>query len=149
MLSSNGEVRRRVSAGDFDIGLTDSDDVNVALRDGQAVGFVLPDQDGMGTLLMPNATVLLRGAPHARNGESFINFLTSAEVEKFLGTSEAAQIPLRHGLAAPALFGKELNQIRLMAVDYPKLAAEFESLSDGFLEKWVRQQNSAGIGGGK
>jgi iron(III) transport system substrate-binding protein len=149
MLSSNGEVRRRVSAGDFDIGLTDSDDVNVALRDGQPVGFALPDQDGMGTLLMPNATVLLRGAPHARNGESFINFLTSAEVEKFLATSEAAQIPLRHGLAVPALFGKELIQIRLMAVDYPKLAAEFESLSDGFLEKWVRQQNSAGIGGGK
>jgi len=145
MLSSNGEVRRRVSAGDFDIGLTDSDDVNVALNDGQPVGFVLPDQEGMGTLLVPNATVLLRGAPHAQNGESFVNFLTSAEVEKFLAGSEAAQIPLRQGLTAPRLFRRELSQIRLMAVDYPKLASEFEALSDGFLEKWTRQQNTAGV----
>jgi len=34
MLSSNGEVRRRVAAGDFEIGLTDSDDANVALKEG-------------------------------------------------------------------------------------------------------------------
>lgn len=146
MLSSNGEVRRRVSAGDFDIGLTDSDDVNVALKDGQPVGFVLPDREGMGTLLVPNATVLLRGAPHGTNGQAFVNFLTSAEVEKVLAESEAAQIPLRQNLSAPPMFGKELGQIRLMPVDYSKLAAELQALSDGFLEKWVREQNSAGVG---
>lgn len=146
MLSSNGEVRRRVSLGDFDIGLTDSDDVNVALKDGQPVGFVLPDQEGMGTLLVPNAAVLLRGSPHATNGQAFVNFLTSAEVEKLLAESDAAQIPLRQGLRAPRLFGKELGQIRLMSVDYSKLAAELQALSGGFLEKWAREQNSASAG---
>ena len=139
-------MRRRVSAGDFDIGLTDSDDVNVALKDGQPVGFVLPDQEGMGTLLVPNAAVLLRGAPHATNGQAFVNFLTSAEVEKALAESDAVQIPLRQGLNAPRLFGKELGQIRLMPVDYSKLAAELQTLSGGFLEKWVREQNSTGVG---
>src|SRR6185369_7895103 len=54
MLSSNGEVRRRVSLGDFALGLTDSDDANVALKDGAPVGLVLPDQEGIGTLLVPN-----------------------------------------------------------------------------------------------
>ena len=146
MLSSNGEVRRRVSAGDFDIGLTDSDDVSVALKDGQPVGFVLPDQEGMGTLLVPNAAVLLRGAPHSTNGQAFVNFLTSAEVEKVLAESDAAQIPLRKSLGAPRMFGKELGQIRLMSVDYSKLAEELQRLNGGFLEKWVRDQNSAGPG---
>jgi hypothetical protein len=75
-----------------------------------------------------------------------VNFLTSAEVEKLLAESDAAQIPLRQGLRAPRLFGKELGQIRLMSVDYSKLAAELQALSGGFLEKWAREQNSASAG---
>jgi len=146
MLSSNGEVRRRVSAGDFEIGLTDSDDVNVALKDSQPVGFILPDQEGMGTLLVPNAAVIVRYAPHAQNGRAFVSFLVSPEVEKLLAESEAAQIPLRQSLSAPPLFGRELGQMRLMPVDYAKLAVELQTLSGGFLEKWVREQNSAGPG---
>jgi ABC-type Fe3+ transport system substrate-binding protein len=97
-------------------------------------------------LLVPNAAVLLRGSPHATNGQAFVNFLTSAEVEKLLAESDAAQIPLRQGLRAPRLFGKELGQIRLMSVDYSKLAAELQALSGGFLEKWAREQNSASAG---
>lgn len=38
ILSSNGEVRRRVANGEFAIGLTDTDDVNVAIEEGKPVG---------------------------------------------------------------------------------------------------------------
>jgi iron(III) transport system substrate-binding protein len=48
MLSSNGEVRRRVAAGEFAVGITDTDDVNVARREGRPVGMVYPDANGMG-----------------------------------------------------------------------------------------------------
>src|SRR4030095_6750911 len=99
----------------------------------QPVGFVLPDQDGMGTLLVPNAAVLLRAAPHVRTVQAFVNFLTSAEVEKVLAESDAAQIPLRQSLSAPRMFGKELGQIRLMSVNYSRLAVELQALSGGFL----------------
>src|SRR5258706_2175053 len=108
MLSSNGEVRRRVSAGDFAIGLTDSDDVSVALKDGAPVGFVLPDQQGIGTLLVPNAVVLIAGGPHPENAKKFIDFLLSPESERWLAESDAAQIPLREGIPAPKLFAKPL-----------------------------------------
>jgi len=146
MLSSNGEVRRRVAAGDFDIGLTDSDDVNVALRDGKPINFVIPDQDSLGTLLIPNAAALVRGAPNAQNGKAFIDFLISQEVEQLLARSEAVQIPLREGLATPPLFGRDWRQLRLMAVDYAKLAAGFEELNKRFLEDWVRQQSGSSAG---
>ena len=58
IVSSNGEVRRRVAAGDCALGLTDTDDANVALQEGKPVGVVYPDQETMGTLIVPALTPL-------------------------------------------------------------------------------------------
>lgn len=144
MLSSNGEVRRRVSAGEFAIGLTDSDDVNVALKDAAPIGFVLPDQDGIGTLLVPNALVLIAGGRNPENAKKLIDFLLSPASERWLAQSDAAQIPLREGIPLPKLFaGKSrLAEIRLMKVEYGAFATRLEELSRGFLEHWVQQQNN-------
>jgi iron(III) transport system substrate-binding protein len=144
MLSSNGEVRRRVAAGDFAIGLTDSDDVHVAMKDGQPVSFALPDQQDLGTLLVPNAVVLIAGAPNADGGRKLIDYLLSEAVERELAVSDAAQVPLRVGLPPPAWLGGTLPELRLMAVDYSRLAAQLEVLQDGFLKTWVDQQTSRG-----
>jgi iron(III) transport system substrate-binding protein len=144
MLSSNGEVRRRVSAGEFAMGLTDSDDVSVAVKDGAPIEFVLPDQEGIGTLLVPNAVVLIAGGPHPENAKKFIDFLLSPESERWLAESEAAQIPLREGMRLPKLFSSKpaLADIRLMKVEYGALAMRLEELNRGFLEDWVQQQNN-------
>jgi iron(III) transport system substrate-binding protein len=145
MLSSNGEVRRRVTAGDFDIGLTDSDDANVALKDGAHIGFVLPDQDGIGTLLVPNAAVLIAGGPNPENGRRFIDFLLSAESERWLAESDAAQMPLRDGIVPPKFFGRPISEIRLMRVEYAPMAAQLEELAGGFLEEWVHRQEGLAV----
>src|SRR5256885_3686657 len=144
MLSSNGEVRRRVSAGEFAIGLTDSDDVNVAIKDDAPIGFVLPDQDGIGTLLVPNAVVLIAGCRNPENAKKLIDFLLSPASERWLAESDAAQIPLREGMPLPKLFRDKsgLAEIRLMKVEYRALATRLEQLSRGFLEDWVQQQNN-------
>jgi len=140
MLSSNGEVRRRVAAGDFALGLTDSDDVNVAMTDRQPVNFTLPDQQGLGTLLVPNAVVLIAGAPNADGGRKLIDYLLSEAVERHLAESEAAQVPLRAGLPAPSWLGRPLSELRTMTVDYSHLAAQLEVLQEGFLKTWVDEQ---------
>ncbi|MDQ3622849.1 MAG: extracellular solute-binding protein, partial [Verrucomicrobiota bacterium] len=57
ILSSNGEVKRRVAAGDFAFGITDTDDASVAMKEGKPVGVIFPDQDGMGALIVPNCAV--------------------------------------------------------------------------------------------
>ncbi len=137
MLSSNGEVRRRVASGEFDLGLTDSDDASVALLDRQPVGFVLPDQDGMGTLLVPSAAVLIQSGPHPAEGQRFIDHLLSAEGEQFLADSSAAQIPLRRGLATPPMFGRPLTDLRTLNLDPDRLGRRLAELQDGFLRDWV------------
>ena len=138
ILSSNGEVRRRVANGQFAIGLTDTDDVNVAIQEGKPVGFVYPDQAGLGTLLVPNAAVLIAGGPNRQQGKRFIDFLLSAKTEAALARSEAAQIPLRPDVALPAGFPfLPIDQLRTMSVDYARLADKLESITPGFLKPWV------------
>ncbi len=138
MLSSNGEVKRRVADGEFAFGLTDTDDANEALKDGKPIGIVYPDADGIGTLVMPTAAVFIAGAPHAENGKRFIDFLLSAEVETMLAAS-AAQMPLRPGVESPAGV-KRVDEIKAMSVDYAKLGSRIESLAGGFLREWVAAQ---------
>jgi iron(III) transport system substrate-binding protein len=140
ILSSNGEVRRRVANGEFAIGLTDTDDVNVAIQEGKSVGFVYPDAGGMGTLVMPNAVVLIAGGPHRSNGKQFIDYLLRAETEAALARSEAAQIPLRSDVALPDGFPfKSVAQLKAMKVDYSTLADKLEEISGSFLKQWVDQ----------
>jgi len=138
ILSSNGEVRRRVANGEFAIGLTDTDDANVAIQEGKPVGFVFPDADGMGTLIVPNAAVLISGGPNSENGRKFIDYLLRAETEAALARSEAAQMPLRSDVELPDGFPfKSVAQLKAMSVDYGALAERLEALSKGFLKDWV------------
>ena len=138
ILSSNGEVRRRVANGEIAIGLTDTDDVNVAIQDGKPVGFVFPDADGMGTLVVPNAAVLIDGGPHPEEGRKLIDYLLRSETEAALARSEAAQMPLRSDVELPDGFPfKPVTQIHAMPVDYGTLADNLDELSAGFLKQWV------------
>jgi iron(III) transport system substrate-binding protein len=138
IVSSNGEVRRRVAAGDFAVGLTDTDDFNVAFQEGQPVRAVYPDADGIGTLIIPNAAVLIAGAPNAAGGKQFIDYLLRPETEQALAASPAAQMPLRAGVQTPD-YVRGVASIMPMAVDYSELAAELEQLSEGFLLEWVNR----------
>jgi iron(III) transport system substrate-binding protein len=136
ILSSNGEVRRRVAAGEFALGLTDTDDYNVARQEGKPVGIVYPDREGMGTLIVPNCAVLIAGGPNPENGRRFIDFLLTPAVEQALAESEAAQMPVRSGVPTPPHV-VTLDKIKPMEVDYAALGARLEELSKGFLKTWV------------
>ena len=142
MVSSNGEVRRRVAAGDCAVGITDTDDANVARIEGRPLGVVYPDQGGIGTLVIPNAVTLIHGAPHPGQGRRFMDFLLSSEVELALARSEAAQMPLRPGVAVPEGV-PSLESLAPMQVDYAALAAKLEELSAGYLVGWVERAAQA------
>ena len=136
IVSSNGEVRRRVAAGDCALGLTDTDDANVALQEGKPVGVVYPDQEMMGTLIIPNAVVLIGGGPNPAAARRFIDYLLQPETEQALAESEAAQMPVRPGVKIPDHI-RPLHTITSMEVDYIKLAERLEQLSRAFLKDWV------------
>jgi iron(III) transport system substrate-binding protein len=136
ILSSNGEVRRRVAAGECTVGLTDTDDFNVARLEGRPVAAIYPDAHGMGTVVIPNAAVLIAGAPHPDAGRRFIDFLLSPETERLLAESEAAQMPVRTEVPVPAHV-QRLDSLQPMDLDYETLAPMLEELSRGFLKEWV------------
>jgi len=132
--SSNGEVKRLVVAGEVAFGLTDTDDANEALKEGAPVEVVYPDQDGMGTLVMPTTVVLIRGGPHSEEGKRLIDYLLGAEVERQMAES-AAHMPLRAGVPTPANVRTSAD-IRAMDVDYAQVASEMERIQP-WLRSWV------------
>lgn len=136
ILSSNGEVRRRVANGEFAVGITDTDDANVARLEGKPIGIVYPDADGMGAVLIPNCAVLIADGPNPGAARQFIDYLLSPETEQALAQSEAAQLPLRSGVEIPSHV-VPISRIKDVQVDYAKLGKLLEELTRGFLKDWV------------
>ncbi len=132
--SSNGEVRRLVASGQVAFGLTDTDDAFVALSEGDPVEVVYPDQDGIGTLVMPTSVVLIAGAPHPAAGRRLVDCLLSATSEGLLAVS-AAHMPLRDDTVAPASV-PAVSSLNAMQVDYAEVAKMMESLQP-WLREWV------------
>ena len=128
VVDGNSVVRDLVARGDVKLGLTDTDDVNVAINDGQPIAMVLPDAAGLGVPVMPNMLSLVAGAPHPDEGRKLIDYLLSAEVERQLAQSEAVQIPLHAGVPGPAHI-PAIDTFKPMTLDYAKAAGRVEDVT--------------------
>ena len=127
VVPANSVVCDMVSRGEVKVGLTDTDDVNVAIEGRKPVAMVLPDRDRMGVPVMPNMLSLIAGAPHSDAGKKLIDYLLSPEVERMLAQSEAVQIPLHGGVEAPKNI-PPLSSFRPMTLDYGKAAGRVEDV---------------------
>ncbi len=127
IVPANSVVCDMVSRGEIKAGITDTDDVNVALENKKPVAMVLPDRDGMGVPVMPNMLSLIAGAPHAEAGRKLIDYLLSPQVERELAQSEAVQIPLHKGVEGPKNL-PPLSSFKPMTLDYGKAAARVEDV---------------------
>ncbi len=127
IVDGNSVVRDMVARGEVKVGLTDTDDANVAIKDKRPLGIVLPDRDGIGVPVMPNMLSLIAGAPHPAEGKKIIDFLLSAESERMLAQSNAVQIPLRTGVEAPPNL-PPVNSIKPMTLDYGKVAERVDEV---------------------
>ena len=128
VVDGNSVVRDLVARGEVKVGLTDTDDVNVAMEDGQPVAMVLPDRDGLGVPVMPNMVSLVAGAPHPEQGRALIDYLLSPDVERQLAQSEAVQIPLHAGVTGPKNM-PAIDTFRPMTLDYAKAAGRVEDVT--------------------
>ncbi|HEO64781.1 MAG TPA: extracellular solute-binding protein [Spirochaetes bacterium] len=135
ILKSNGDVRRKVASGQIPIGFTDSDDINVALLDHKSVGFIYPDENGIGTLVMPNTVSLIKGSPNNQNAKLLIDYLISKKVELKLAQMECAQIPLLAGVHGPKGV-LSIQSIQSMKIDYEAAAIKLTEIL-GFLKQWI------------
>ncbi|MCF6157829.1 MAG: extracellular solute-binding protein [wastewater metagenome] len=135
IVSSNGEVKRLVTRGEVKVGLTDTDDANVAIQEGKPVKMVFPDQLGIGTFIMPNMVCLINNSLNPENGKKLIDYLLSRKVEKKLAWAPSAQMPLRHDVKTPAHV-VTINAINGMRLDYHKVAKKLDEISE-FLKQWA------------
>lgn len=130
--SSNGEVRRLVTAGEVTFGLTDTDDAFEAVKSGAPVAVVYPDQEDIGTLVMPTSVVLIRGGPNPEPAKRLADFLVSPQAEAMMAQS-AAHMPLHAGVATPDHV-PNVDKIKAMQVDYGEVAATMDRI-----QPWLRE----------
>lgn len=128
IVGGNSVVRDMVVRGEVKVGLTDTDDVNVALELGQSIAMVLPDRDGLGVPVMPNMVSLIMNGPHPEEGKRFVDYVLSVDVERMLAQSEAVQIPLHAGVPGPKNL-PAIESFRPMMVDYGVAARRVEDVT--------------------
>jgi iron(III) transport system substrate-binding protein len=128
VVDGNSVVRDLVARGDVKVGLTDTDDVNVAIEDGQPIAMVLPDGAGLGVPVMPNMVSLIANAPHPEEGRRLIDYLLSADVERQLAQSDAVQIPLHAGVEGPMNI-PAIETFKPMTLDYTRAATRVEDVT--------------------
>ena len=128
IVDGNSVVRDLVARGEVKVGLTDTDDVNVALENGQPIAMVLPDRGGLGVPVMPNMVSLIANAPHPEEARKLIDYLLSADVERQLAQSDAVQIPLHAGVQGPKNI-PAIDTFKPMTLDYTKAAARVEDVT--------------------
>ncbi len=95
VVDGNSVVRDMVADGRLMMGLTDTDDAVAALENGKPVKMIFPDQDEMGTLIIPYTTGLVAGGPNPDAGQQLIDYLLSSEVERKIYTAGFSQVTVR------------------------------------------------------
>jgi iron(III) transport system substrate-binding protein len=132
--TSNGDVKKRVVQGEIACGLTDTDDAWEAIKEGADVGFVFLDQQGIGSLIMPNTVNLIKSSPHPANAKQMMDYLLRRETEVKLAES-CAQMPLHKGVETGENL-PSLDNIVPMKIDYDKTANKLEEIQY-YLKEWI------------
>ena len=132
--TSNGDVKKRVIQGEVSCGLTDTDDAYEAIKEGANIGIVFLDQNGIGSLIIPNTVNLIKNSPHTENGKVLMDYLLSKDTEARLAIS-CAQMPLHKGVIIPENI-PSLDNIMPMKIDYDKTSHKLEEIQN-YLKIWT------------
>ncbi len=151
IVDGNARLKQMISEGDIFWGIVDTDDANVASTiEKKPVSFLYPDQpaftpgtgnekypSGIGTLVMPNTIMLIKGAPHPEEGKRLIDYLVSREVEERLARSESVQIPLGRGVEIPEGV-TSISSIKVMEVSWEEVASHWNSAMECVRQELLR-----------
>ncbi len=137
VVDGNSVVRDMVGSGAVLAGLTDTDDANVGIKAGLPMEIVLPDQEGMGTLVIPNTVAMVADCPHPKQARALIDYLLSAGVEQALAESLAVQMPLGRGVTTRPGF-LSLDRIKAMKVDYDEIADQMKPAAEFVRRHFLR-----------
>lgn len=135
--SGNKQVAMNVARGRYAWGITDTDDAIIEIDEGKPVVMVFPDQeeDGLGTLLIPNTLCVIKNGPNAEHARKLVDYLLQATVEDQLAKGRSAQFPL--GNQATQESRAQPRDLKVMSVDFEAAAEQWDSATQ-FLEPLFR-----------
>lgn len=93
----NATVVRAIRNGEIDVGLTDTDDVYHAQRNGWPIGMAIPAHDGAdepGALLMPNTAALVANPDTPDAARTLLDWILSPRCEAILAASDSRNFPI-------------------------------------------------------
>ncbi len=104
LLPGNGDVRDAVAAGRVAVGLTDTDDAVGAVRRGQPLVMLFPDQEADGAFGVYMTVARIKGGPNPEAAQKVVEYLAGAKTEQRLIELGAVQLPMRaEGAMAPEI----------------------------------------------
>jgi iron(III) transport system substrate-binding protein len=137
VVDGNATVRDLVAGGSLAFGLTDTDDACGALARGAPVALVFPDQQSIGTLVIPSTVALITSSPNPEQGRALIDYLLSPKTEQALMDAGYSHIPLHADLdlTAQCLPGRTILS---MNVDFEAVFRAFELAQADMQEIFLR-----------
>jgi iron(III) transport system substrate-binding protein len=107
------------------------------MKQHERVTLIYPDQgaDDIGCFIVPNAALLVARAPHPEAAKRLIDYLLSTETERKLALSDAGQIPLHPGVAAPPQL-RPIDTLKVAKVNYAEVAAKLQAVQP-YLKSWL------------
>lgn len=121
----NGRLASLVGEGQIHFGFTDTSDYRLVKNEGRPVKAIYPDQEGIGTLVIPNTVARVRGGPNPENARKLIEFLLSEESESILAHHERGHIPLKSGVDRPDEV-RVPDEMQTMEVDFVRVGGMIE-----------------------
>ena len=110
-LSSSGDVLNAVADGSCLVGITLEETALKYIAAGADLAMVYPEE---GTSCVPDASAIVKGAPHSENAKRFLDFTVSYEVQQMLSESSYRR-PVRSDIPA----GESLLPLQdIVLVDY-------------------------------
>lgn len=138
LVDGNSVAAELVARGDVLVGQTDTDDAYSRLDEGRRLEVLFPDQEGFGSLLIPNTAALVRGGPNLEGGRRFLDYLLRPETELALAALPTRQLPLHPGLESRLPENvKPLAELKQMEVDYRGLRARREAVDEFLRETFL------------
>ena len=110
-LSGSGDVLNAVADGSYLVGITLEETALKYIAAGADLAMVYPEE---GTSCVPDASAIVKGAPHSENAKRFLDFTVSYEVQQMLSESSYRR-PVRSDIPA----GESLLPLQdIVLVDY-------------------------------
>jgi iron(III) transport system substrate-binding protein len=141
VVAGNKQVAEGVGQGQFDVGVTDTDDAAEEIAAGRPVAVIFPDRDGpLGTLFLPNTLAVIRGCPNPQGARQIVDYLLGAEVEEKLARSGSKQIPLNPQVRVPLPEGFAApHTIHTMQVDFERAADLWQDVQTFLTHEFARK----------